>query len=107
MPFLVAAVDRALLASGLPLRGETLVVGLSGGADSVALTGALAALRRRRGFRVAAAHLDHGLRPGSADDAVFCHELAAALDVPLRAGTARVRDRAFREKGGLEQAARR
>jgi tRNA(Ile)-lysidine synthase len=107
MPPLVAAVDRALLSAGLPARGETLVVGLSGGADSVALTAALAALRRRRGLELVAAHLDHGLRPDSADDAAFCQALCASLGVALRAGTARVRERASREKGGLEQAARR
>ena len=42
LPSLVAAVDRALRASGIPLAGETVVVGLSGGADSVALLDALA-----------------------------------------------------------------
>jgi tRNA(Ile)-lysidine synthase len=83
------------------------VVGLSGGADSVALTDALAMLRRRQGFRVVAAHLDHGLREGSADDAEFCAELCRKLDVPFRRGEADVRARAARERGGLEQAARR
>ena len=107
LPSLVAAVDRALRAAGMPPRGGTLVVGLSGGADSVALLDALASLRRRRGFRVVAAHLDHRLRPGSAEDAAFCEALCARLDVPLRTGAADVRARAARERGGLEQAARR
>jgi tRNA(Ile)-lysidine synthase len=107
LPVLVAAVDRALQAVGMSLHGRTIVVGLSGGADSVALLDALASLRRRRGFRVVAAHLDHGLRPGSREDAAFCAALCKALDVPLRTGTAAVRARAAREKGGLEQAARR
>jgi len=107
LPALVAAVDRALRATGMPPRSRTIVVGLSGGADSVALVDALASLRRRRGFRVLAAHLDHGLRAGSADDAAFCAELCRALDVPLRVGRADVRARAARERGGLEQAARR
>ncbi len=106
MPFLVAAVDRDLRAHGAPVRGETLVVGLSGGADSVALTDVLAALQRRHGFRLVAAHLDHGLRPDSADDAAFCHAFCASLGVPFRGGTAPVRERALREKGGIEQAAR-
>ena len=83
------------------------MVGLSGGADSVALPDALASLRRRRGFRLVAAHLDHGLRPGSADDAAFCAQLCRALGVPFRQGAADVRARAGRERGGLEQAARR
>jgi tRNA(Ile)-lysidine synthase len=107
LPSLVAAVDGALLAAELPARGETLVVGLSGGADSVALLDALCSLRRRRGFRVVAAHLDHGLRASSGEDARFCASLCEALEVPLRSGRADVRARAVREGGGLEQAARR
>lgn len=107
MPFLVAAVDRALKDERTRVRGETIVVGLSGGADSVALTDALGSLQRRHGFRLVAAHLDHGLRPGSADDAAFCHVFCQALGVPFRGGSAAVRARAGREKGGLEQAARR
>jgi len=107
MPFLVAAVDRALRQGEPPEGRETIVVGLSGGADSVALTEALASLRRRRGIRLVAAHLDHGLRPGSADDAAFCHAFCERLGVPFRGGSAEVRARAGREKGGLEQAARR
>jgi tRNA(Ile)-lysidine synthase len=107
LPSLVAAVDRALREAGVPPRGGTLVVGLSGGKDSVALTDALACLRRRRGFRLVAAHLDHGLRPGSADDVGFCAAMCERLDVPFRSGRADVRARSAREKGGLEQAARR
>jgi tRNA(Ile)-lysidine synthase len=91
----------------MPPRGSTLVVGLSGGADSVALADVLATLRRRRGFRLVAAHLDHGLRPGSAADADFCAEVCRSLDLPFRRGAADVRARAARERGGLEQAARR
>ena len=107
MPGLAAAVDRSLVAAGRPARGETLLLGLSGGPDSVALLDALALLRGPRGFRLVAAHLDHGLRAGSDADAAFCQRLCARLEVPLRTGSADVRGRAEREKGGLEQAARR
>ncbi len=107
LPPLVAEVDRALRDLGTPVRGETLLVALSGGPDSVALLDALASLRRRRGFRLVAAHLDHGLRPGSAADAAYCATLCQGLDVQFREGAADVRARAARERGGLEQAARR
>jgi len=107
LPPLVASVDRALRAALVPARGETLLLALSGGADSVALLDALVLLRRPRGFRLVAAHLDHGLRPGSAEDASFCRQLCAERDVPLRCGAADVRARAAAEGGGLEQAARR
>ncbi len=107
LPSLVAAVDRALQALGGPEAGETLLVGLSGGADSVALLDALVMLEERRGVRPIAAHLDHGLRADSADDADFCHALCKRLGVAFRSGVADVRARADRERGGLEQAARR
>jgi len=106
LPPLVAAVDRALVAVGMPAPEETILVGLSGGADSVALLDALIQLRRRRRFIVEAAHLDHRLRPDSADDVAFCREVCRRLDVPLHAGEADVHARARRERGGLEQAAR-
>jgi tRNA(Ile)-lysidine synthase len=107
LPPLVATVAGALRAAGAPARGETLVVALSGGPDSVALLDALATLARPRGFRLVAAHLDHRLRPESADDASFCAALCASLGVPIRTGSADVRARAERDRGGLEQAARR
>jgi tRNA(Ile)-lysidine synthase len=104
---LTIAVDKALQAAGRPRAGETVVVGLSGGADSVALLDVMASLSARRGFRVVAAHLDHGLRAGSAKDAAFCRDLCRRLGVPLETGTADVKGRARREKGGTEEAARR
>jgi len=67
---------------------------------------ALLAVAPARGFRVVAAHLDHGLRPTAKDDAAFCRELCARLDVPLRAGAADVMARARRDGSGVEEAAR-
>jgi tRNA(Ile)-lysidine synthase len=107
LPSLVAAVDRALSGLGDPAAGGVLVVGLSGGADSVALLDALTTLAGPREIQVLAAHLDHGLRTDSAEDAAFCHALCKRLGVPLRSERADVRSRARRERGGLEQAARR
>jgi tRNA(Ile)-lysidine synthase len=107
LPSLVAAVDRALSGPGDAAARGPLVVGLSGGADSVALLDALATLAGPRHIQPTAAHLDHGLRPGSAADAAFCRALSARLGLPFRCERADVRSRAARERGGLEQAARR
>jgi tRNA(Ile)-lysidine synthase len=103
---LVGAVDQALAGLGRSAP-RVLVVALSGGADSVALLDALVSLRKRRGFELVAAHLDHGLRPESADDARFCEELCQRLGVPIRTGHSDVRARAERERRGTEDAARR
>jgi len=57
-------------------------VGLSGGADSVALLRVLAERRAELGIVLHAAHLHHGLRGAEADgDLEFCRELAARLGV--------------------------
>jgi len=106
MPPLLAGVDRALsaVAGG---AGATIVVAVSGGADSTALLDAVSSLRARRGFRVVAAHLDHGLRTESREDARFCRELCRRLRVPLRVARADVRERAREDGRGLEAAARR
>ena len=96
-----AEVARALgPAAGAP---RSVVVGLSGGADSVALVHAAAS---RPGLRVIAAHLDHGLRPDSRDDAAFCRRLCRGLGVAFRSARADVRGRAARAGGGIEEAAR-
>jgi tRNA(Ile)-lysidine synthase len=102
---LVAATRRALKGLG-SVSGETILVGLSGGADSVALLDALWLLSREAGFVVAAAHLDHGLRPDSTEDAAFCRTLCESLGIPLRVGQADVRERARLGGGGIEEAAR-
>jgi tRNA(Ile)-lysidine synthase len=64
--------------------GMRLAVGLSGGADSVALLRALAARRVELGLVLHAAHLHHGLRGEEADcDLAFSRELAAELGLPF------------------------
>jgi tRNA(Ile)-lysidine synthase len=61
-----------------------LAVGLSGGADSVALLRALQARSGELGLVLSAAHLHHGLRGEEADgDIEFCRELAAELGLPF------------------------
>ena len=88
--------------------GMKLAVGLSGGADSVALLRALAARSSELGLVLHAAHLHHGLRGAEADeDLAFTSALAAGLDLPFHEAHV---DTAFeaQEKGEtLEEAARR
>ena len=63
--------------------GSTIVIGLSGGPDSVALLHALNTLKNIYNYTLVAAHLDHQWRPNSANDALFCQELCQSLGVPF------------------------
>ncbi|HEX9680223.1 MAG TPA: tRNA lysidine(34) synthetase TilS [Anaerolineales bacterium] len=58
--------------------GQRVVVGVSGGPDSLCLLGCL----RQLGYRPLIAHLDHGWRPGSWQEAEFVLGLARSLGLP-------------------------
>ena len=53
------------------------IVGVSGGADSLCLLHLLVRLAPEFALAIHVAHLDHGLRPDSATDAAFVADLAA------------------------------
>jgi tRNA(Ile)-lysidine synthase len=84
--------------------GELLLVAFSGGSDSTALLLGLARLAPARGWRLMAAHLDHGLDPGSARRTEDAAALAAAIGVRCSIARRAVR-RQPRES--VEEAARR
>jgi len=65
-------------------RGGKVILGLSGGADSVALLHVLLALRPLLAPAVTCVHIHHGLRGASADaDERFCQVLCERLAVPF------------------------
>ncbi len=103
------AIDISLLRPGLRLA-----VGLSGGADSVALLRALAERSRELGLVLHAAHLHHGLRGEEADgDLEFCRDLARRLEIPFHearvdvAAEAKANPATGKSAETLEEAARR
>jgi tRNA(Ile)-lysidine synthase len=92
------AVRAALAAAG---SSGTVLVALSGGADSVALAAAVAFETPRLGIAAVAVTVDHGLQEGSADAAAGAASLARSLG--LEARVVRV---AVSGNGGPEAAAR-
>ena len=92
---------------GVSLSGARLVAALSGGADSTALLIMFCALREKYGLALAAAHLDHALRPESAAEAQAAARLCASLNVPFFTRREPVGDLARALHCGLEEAGRR
>lgn len=85
------------------------VLAVSGGADSVAMLCAAAALKQRCGGtgRLFVAHLNHALRGMDSDaDAGWLRVLCERLEIPLEIGKADVATIAERQGDGLEAAAR-
>lgn len=63
---------------------DRIVVGLSGGADSVCLLSVLNSLKAEYGFSLVAAHINHGIRGAEAQrDEENCKRLCEKLNVPL------------------------
>jgi tRNA(Ile)-lysidine synthase len=95
---------------GWAVRGEGVVVGVSGGADSTALLLALEELKAAGLLEVSltAAHLDHGLRgERGAEDARWVEGFARAHGFEAVLGRAEVGELARAGRDNLEQAARR
>jgi tRNA(Ile)-lysidine synthase len=65
------------------LPGHTVLVAVSGGADSVCLVESLVRLRRLFKIRLEVFHLDHGLRDGSREDAAYVRRTAERLKLPF------------------------
>jgi tRNA(Ile)-lysidine synthase len=63
--------------------GETVLVGVSGGADSIALLHCLLALAPELDLALSVVHVNHGLRPEADADQAFVEELAARWGVPV------------------------
>jgi tRNA(Ile)-lysidine synthase len=76
-----AAVGAAL--KPLLFPGARLVLGLSGGLDSVALLEVLRRLARPLAFKLACVHINHGISPNADRWAAFCARKCKRLDVLL------------------------
>ncbi len=88
-------------------KGDTVVCGLSGGADSVCLLLALRELADDMDFSLEAIHINHCLRDEESDrDEQFCRELCRRLDIPFTAVSCNVREYAENNRLSCEEAAR-
>ncbi len=101
-------VEQTITAYGMLKPNDSVVVGVSGGADSVALLHILQAVAPRLSLRIGVAHLNHCLRPRDSDkDAEFVLSLAKKLDLPCYIQKIDVLKYQIDNRLSLEEAARR
>jgi tRNA(Ile)-lysidine synthase len=85
----------------------TVLLAVSGGADSVALLRAMATLKTAGSGRLCVAHFNHKLRDEAEDDERFVVALCKQLGIPCETGFADVAQLAAGTSEGIEETARR
>jgi len=85
-------------------KGERIVVGVSGGPDSVALLYLLNSLKKELKIRLYIAHLDHMLRSDSYKDREFVESLSRKLKIPIT--TTQINIKELAKRGSVEEIAR-
>ena len=91
----------------LPPEGGVILCAVSGGRDSVCLLHYLTTIAPRRGFTVAAAHLNHRMRPEAQRDEDFVRGLCREWNVPFYTEAAPVYEIAARWGLSVEETGRR
>lgn len=105
-PSLLARVASTIHERKLLKPGDTVIVALSGGADSCALLDLLAALPDFS-LRLTAAHLNHCLRGTDSDaDETFCRLVAKRYNIPFESRRTDVAEYAAKHRLSLEDAGR-
>ncbi len=100
-------VDQTIRRHSMLRRGDRVLVGLSGGPDSVCLLHLLNELRGGWDLDLRALYVDHGLRPEEARrEKEFCAALTEGLGIPFSVREVDVKGHAEREGLSIQDAAR-
>lgn len=107
MTDMLKKVKQTIIRHRLLSTGDSVLVALSGGADSVCLLECLLALSGDLSLSVYAAHINHGLRGADSDgDEAFVRDLCEKHGVPLFVKRCDVHALAKETKTGTEEAGR-
>ncbi|MFQ5498189.1 MAG: tRNA lysidine(34) synthetase TilS [Candidatus Zixiibacteriota bacterium] len=104
---MIETIRRSIVSHALLSSGDSILVALSGGPDSVALLHVLSRLRRSMKLSLAAVYVNHQIRPRAARrEEQFCQRLCEKLSVELFIVSENIPSLAKREKHGLEETGR-
>lgn len=88
-------------------QGEHVILGISGGADSMCLLFVMHMLGRSRQLTLTAVHVNHGLRGDAADaDEAYVREICSQWEIPCICFRANIHELAKQEKMTEEEAGR-
>ncbi len=64
-------------------QGDSVVMGVSGGADSVCLLFVLLSLQKQLDLKLHVVHVNHGIRPDAGEDAAYVQSLCDKYEIPF------------------------
>ncbi len=107
MSSLLEQIRKDIIKHSLLQKGEGVVVGLSGGADSVCLLKVLSEFRNELELNIIAVHVHHGLRGREADeDQAFVEALCASWGIALKTFRVDLKRLCHEQGGSLEETGR-
>lgn len=107
MSDLLASVEDTIRTQHLLCEGQSILIGVSGGVDSMVLLHVLHGLSPKFGWRLVVAHFNHRLRGRASDaDETLVEKIATSLGLEFVSGHADARRFARRHKLSLEMAGR-
>ncbi len=101
---LIEKVKETIYRYGMLKKGDIVLIGVSGGPDSLTLLYVLNSLKKEFKLKLHIAHLDHMLRRDSAEDRKFVEIVAQKLDIPVTCEKINIKEIA--KIGSLEEICR-
>jgi tRNA(Ile)-lysidine synthase len=107
LPAIINTVVSSITRHAMVDNGSRILIGLSGGADSVCLLHVLTMLRQKYLISLHALYIDHGLRPGETDREIqFCCKICEQHETPFLTKSVDVKSYAKTGKLNMQEAAR-
>ena len=86
--------------------GDTIVIGVSGGSDSMALLNILNNLKEKLNIKLYVAHINHMIREEADEETEFVKDFCAKINVEFFAKKVKVEEEAKKQRIGTEEAGR-
>lgn len=104
---MISKVYSFICENNMITKGDKIICGLSGGADSTCLFLVLYELREKLDISLEALHVNHCLRGSESDnDEAFCRNLCEKLNIPFTSVSCNVKDYSENNSLSVEEAAR-
>lgn len=97
---------NTILKNELIKYGDTIVIGVSGGPDSITLLHLLQSLKKELGIKIIVCHINHMLREEAIEDEEYVKEYCIKENIPYYIKRESVQEVAKKQKIGTEEAGR-